>query len=318
MNTVEYGFLKLFYPPSKQLNFIVDWLAPLVAEYDGSGNLVAKYHYDGGGLLAMTRNNQSYWYGFEGIGTVRQLMGSQGQVVDAYAFDAWGNEITNPQSQVPNPFKYVGKHGYYLDTESALMLLGVRYYGAGIGRFISYDPAFDDRNWYIYAKVNPINYIDPKGLWPVYGYATEDRPPNIRYRRTCSGQIVLPDVFCNHSPGNPACPIYRLGMTGSFPNVEINWNFTMTIHCQCRRRRFVCRVRDRRIHQPGLRQTVQCGDWLWVISLINPRCRVRIQIIDAGPGIPGRVIDLHPQPASIFYRCLGIGYGTPTPVEVRP
>jgi RHS repeat-associated protein len=296
----------------------VPGLAPLVAEYDESGNLVAKYHYDGGGLLAMTRNNQSYWYGFEGIGTTRQLMGSQGQVVDAYAFDAWGNEITNPQSQVPNPFKYVGKHGYYWDTESALMLLGVRYYGAGIGRFISYDPAFDDRNWYIYAKVNPINYIDPKGLWPVYGYATEDRPPNKRYRRTCSGQIVLPDVFCNHSPGNPACPIYRLGMTGSFPNVEINWNFTMTIHCQCRRRRFVCRVRDRRIHQPGLRQTVQCGDWLWVISLINPRCRVRIQIIDAGPGIPGRVIDLHPQPASIFYRCLGIGYGTPTPVEVRP
>jgi hypothetical protein len=89
----------------------VPGLAPLVAEYDGNGNLVAKYHHDGGGLMAMTRNNESYWYGFEGIGTTRQLMGSQGQVVDAYAFDAWGNEITNPQSQVPNPFKYVGKEG---------------------------------------------------------------------------------------------------------------------------------------------------------------------------------------------------------------
>jgi uncharacterized protein RhaS with RHS repeats len=83
-----------------------------------------------GGLMAMTRNNQSYWYGFEGIGTTRQLMGSQGQVVDAYAYDAWGNELTRPQSQVQNPFRYVGKHGYYWDTESALMLLGVRYYSA--------------------------------------------------------------------------------------------------------------------------------------------------------------------------------------------
>jgi RHS repeat-associated protein len=66
-------------------------------------------------------------------------MGSQGQVADAYAFDAWGNEITNPQSQVQNPFRYVGKHGYYLDTESALMLLGVRYYASGIGKFVSLD-----------------------------------------------------------------------------------------------------------------------------------------------------------------------------------
>jgi RHS repeat-associated protein len=141
----------------------VPGLAPLVAEYDESGNLVAKYHYDGGGLIAMTRNNQSYWYGFEGIGTTRQLMGSQGQVVDAYAFDAWGNELTNPQSQVQNPFKYVGKHGYYLDTESALMLLGVRYYSAEIGRFWSLDTIKSELNWYLYTNNKPTIMIDPTG-----------------------------------------------------------------------------------------------------------------------------------------------------------
>ena len=86
-------------------------------------------------MLAMTRNNSSYWYGFEAIGTARQLMDGQGQVLDAYAFDAWGNELTRPQSPIPNPFRYVGKHGYYLDTESALMLLGVRYYSAANGLF---------------------------------------------------------------------------------------------------------------------------------------------------------------------------------------
>jgi RHS repeat-associated protein len=140
----------------------VPGLAPLVAEYDGNGNLVAKYHHDGEGLMAMTRNNQSYWYGFEGIGTVRQLMGSQGQVVDAYTFDAWGNELTNPQSQVPNPFKYVGKHGYYLDTESALMLLGVRYYSATNGLFLSRD--LIEGYGYSYAADNPARWMDPQGL----------------------------------------------------------------------------------------------------------------------------------------------------------
>jgi len=49
-------------------------LAPLIAEYDANGNLIAKYHHDGGGLLAVTRNAQQYWYASEAIGTVRQLV----------------------------------------------------------------------------------------------------------------------------------------------------------------------------------------------------------------------------------------------------
>ncbi len=138
-------------------------LAPLVAEYDQNGNLVAKYHHDGGGLIAMTRNNASYWYAFEVIGTTRQMMDGQGQVTDAYAFDAWGNELTSPQSQVSNPFRYVGKHGYYLDTESALMLLGVRYYEITLGRFMNLDPDQEGINWYLYAAGNPNIKIDLTG-----------------------------------------------------------------------------------------------------------------------------------------------------------
>ncbi len=73
-------------------------LAPLVAEYDQNGNLMAKYHYDGGGLLAQTRSDATYWYTFEAIGTVRQMVNAQSQVTDSYAFDAWGNELTSPSS----------------------------------------------------------------------------------------------------------------------------------------------------------------------------------------------------------------------------
>ena len=135
----------------------------LVAEYDGNGNLVAKYHSDGVGMMAMTQNNASYWYGIEGIGTVRQMTNAQGQVIDRYVFDAWGNELTSPQSQVTNPFRYVGKYGYYLDTESSLMLLGVRYYNAYIGRFLSVDLIKNELNWYIYVNNKPIIMIDPSG-----------------------------------------------------------------------------------------------------------------------------------------------------------
>ena len=140
-------------------------LVPLIAEYDQNGNLVAKYHHDGG-LIAMTRGNQSYWYVFEAIGSVRQLTDAQSQVPDAYFYDAWGNELTSPYSQVSNPFRYVGKYGYYLDTQSALMLLGVRYYQAGVGRFMTFDPLKVKNNWYAYASNRPTVLIDPNGKIP--------------------------------------------------------------------------------------------------------------------------------------------------------
>ena len=151
-------------------------LAPLVAEYDQNGNLVAKYHH-GEGLMAMTRNNASYWYGFEAIGTARQLMDGQGQVSDAYAFDAWGNELTSPQSQVLNPFKYVGKHGYYMDLNNLLILLGIRYYDAKIARFWTLDPLRRDGwNWYLYVKDNSVNLVDPSGLFKLIGCNPKDHP----------------------------------------------------------------------------------------------------------------------------------------------
>ncbi len=111
----------------------------------------------------MSRGNVNYWYGFEAIGTTRQLTNSQTQVTDSYAFDAWGNELAAQGSTV-NPYRYVGKQGYYLDAESALMLLGVRYYGAHVGQFLSLDPLMDGLNWYLYVNDNPLTRVDPQGL----------------------------------------------------------------------------------------------------------------------------------------------------------
>ncbi len=112
----------------------------------------------------MSRSNANYWYAYEAIGTTRQLLNAQGQVTDSYAFDAWGNALATIGNTV-NPHRYVGKYGYYLDTQSALMLLGVRYYVAGVGRFVSLDLIREGTNWYVYA--DPINTFDPEGTKPV-------------------------------------------------------------------------------------------------------------------------------------------------------
>ncbi len=143
-------------------------LAPLIAEYDANGNLVAKYYHDGGGLLAMVRGNQSYWYAYEAIGTTRQFTNSQTQVTDSYVFDAWGNLLTS-SGTTTNPFRYVGAFGYYEDKDSGLMLLSVRYYNANFGRFLSLDPMRDGQNWYEYANNCPTLLVDPSGMRPIFG-----------------------------------------------------------------------------------------------------------------------------------------------------
>jgi len=195
-------------------------LAPLIAEYDGNGKLVAKYHHDGG-LIAMTRGNQSYWYVFEAIGSVRQLTDTQSQVPDAYFYDAWGNELTSPYSQVSNPFRYVGKHGYYLDTQSALMLLGVRYYTSAQGRFLNSDPLRDGINWYAYN--DPVNKIDPEGTHmfdissePLYCKAAGNNPRADGMKRAnrcfCEVSKLARELINNSSPRAKLCNL--LGFFG--------------------------------------------------------------------------------------------------------
>ncbi len=52
--------------------------------------------------------------------SVVQVANESQVIVASYRYDAWGNDLTDPQSQVPNPFKYVGGLGYYSEKDSGL------------------------------------------------------------------------------------------------------------------------------------------------------------------------------------------------------
>jgi RHS repeat-associated protein len=83
-------------------------------------------------------------------------------LVDVRSYDAWGQVRQGARTGRPRG-RYVASIGHVQDDESGLIYMRARYYEPGSGRFVSEDPARDGRNWYIYAKNNPITTLDPAG-----------------------------------------------------------------------------------------------------------------------------------------------------------
>jgi len=105
----------------------------------------------------------SLFYNNDAQGSVRNIVNASNTMTDDERFDAFGMTVYHGGSGTLTPYGFVGKKGYQTDT-SGLMLLGHRYYDAGIGRFLSRDPIHDGNNWYAYCGNNPLGKSDPTGL----------------------------------------------------------------------------------------------------------------------------------------------------------
>jgi RHS repeat-associated protein len=136
--------------------------ANIVAEYDGTGALAAKYA-QGAGVdqpLAMWRGGQSGYYQADGLGSITSLTDAAGSPLTTYTYDAFG--WTTSTGALFNPFQYAGREW---DQETGLYYYRARYYDPLTGRFTSEDPARDGLNFFAYVRNNPINRTDPFGLW---------------------------------------------------------------------------------------------------------------------------------------------------------
>jgi len=135
-----------------------------LAETDSSGNIIAYYVYGLGLISKITPSGQAYYYHYDGIGSTVGMSDSLGNMVNKYAYDAFG-KVLNEEESVPNPFKYVGQFGV-MDEGNGLLYMRARYYDPEVGRFISKDPigfAGRDINFYSYVANKPVNLIDPDG-----------------------------------------------------------------------------------------------------------------------------------------------------------
>ena len=123
----------------------------------------ATYNY-GAGLTSEVRSGTSKFYQADALGSTRELTNSSGTITDAHETDAFGNTVASSGSTL-TPFGFAGQAGYQTDSDTGLKLLGHRYYDSSTGRFISRDPIQDGDNWYAYCGNDPVNGLDPSGLF---------------------------------------------------------------------------------------------------------------------------------------------------------
>ncbi|MFG2595267.1 RHS repeat-associated core domain-containing protein [Streptomyces sp. NPDC048462] len=115
----------------------------------------------GGTLNSMTHGGKNYYYLTDALGSVVAVADESGTKVNSYGYSPRGVPRSITSETVPQPYRFAG--GYQDPT--GLYHFAARYYDPNIGRFTNPDPSGQEQNPYLYAQGDPVNQIDPDGLF---------------------------------------------------------------------------------------------------------------------------------------------------------
>ncbi|HVF14431.1 MAG TPA: RHS repeat-associated core domain-containing protein [Acidimicrobiales bacterium] len=95
--------------------------------------------------------------------STRALTDSSGEVTSTFTYDSYGRS-TAATGTTSTPLGFAGE---YTDAETGFLYLRARYYDPATGQFITRDPLeIVSRSAYGYVEGDPLNEVDPSGLWP--------------------------------------------------------------------------------------------------------------------------------------------------------
>lgn len=173
----------------------------------------------------------SYYYDRDHLGSIREVMNSDGSIAARYDYDPYGKRLVQYQAAGYTGGCDVGYTGHItqlspVSGQGSIILTCFRAYDPDFGQWLSADPARELGGFNLYAYVggNPVNAVDPLGLWQItiygghvlggyftIGYSPSSDQWNFGVRagvgEGLSGSIDFSDAGCKH-PG--------LGFAGGF------------------------------------------------------------------------------------------------------
>ena len=199
--------------PSGTTNYLYDGATSL-EEVDNAGNLLAEYS-QGQAVdepLAEIRSGTVSYYQLDALGSVTSLSNTSAALVDTYAYDSFGN-LTASTGTLTNPFEYTSRE---FDNETGRFYYRARYYDQTTGRFLSEDPwdadpLYDKTNLYPYVANNPLNFIDPLGLYTTKPGVPAPSAALDKFLKCMDGCLGVPVVATSTTEGQHQDPGHAAG-----------------------------------------------------------------------------------------------------------
>lgn len=158
--------------PSNPLTYVYD-NEDILLELDGSNNITARYTH-GPGIdepLIMEKGGASFFYHADGLGSITEITDASGVVKQRYTYSSFGKIESQLDPNFVQPYTFTARE---FDPETDTYHYRQRQYDWRTGRFNQEDSIrfLDSFNFYPYLGNNPIDRIDPMGLWYIdIGYS---------------------------------------------------------------------------------------------------------------------------------------------------
>ena len=140
--------------------FVYDGLNPILV-LNGAGSIVLRRLYGRGldSILAFEVEGKTRWLLSDHLGSVRDVLGDDGQRLARHVYDSFGNLLGGTDVTASGGLGFTGlEHS----VVTGLIPMRARAYDPELGRFLQMDP--QEPHQYEYAENSPMTYKDASGL----------------------------------------------------------------------------------------------------------------------------------------------------------
>jgi RHS repeat-associated protein len=146
-------------------DYVMDVASPLPQVLVATTGGQSSYYLHGADLIGQYDSGTWAYHLPDALGSVRSLTDPMGQVFSSYSFSPFGVPTSESGG---DPYGFTGE---WWESRAELLYLRARYYQPETGRFVTEDPfpglrgQPQTQNWFVYVTNNPVNRIDPEGLY---------------------------------------------------------------------------------------------------------------------------------------------------------